>query len=482
MISLKRFISFTTYSPIWGLFFFLLSISFLLPSLESKEIIHFAFFDPDTESKNPLTAVSAIKPFADYIGQNVGVDIQVHYFLRKKDLQTFISQHKVGIALLHPLFIIENKDRLGLIPFAGPFLGDEMTYQSTLVVRKSDGYQTIQDLKGKTFAYTAMGDNNFDFLNRVIFDGQVIVETFFSKLIEASSPSSAVFAVLFKDADCAYLTAGLFEVITELNPRINRELTRIYTSPKIRRPSMCFFRDNISPELREKIARRILDMHETPFGQQTLLPFKVDGFRPITYDVFKPLVAQLSASSAPLALLPKKKKQKEPDVNRILHHPDKTGTGITKIEQTYVSDKNSVLVTVQINPNIKTDVVKMIYQVNNDPLQRMTMIGDSTGSFSATIPVPPSSTAPESDIIIYEVQPGDTLAKISQKSHGKLKKGIQIAAFNQLPSPDRIYVHQRLRLKRSGHYESVPVKLQIEITNKAGELILSDEQISSIVR
>ncbi|MFC1849394.1 PhnD/SsuA/transferrin family substrate-binding protein [candidate division CSSED10-310 bacterium] len=452
------------------------------PQVVQGEIVHFVFFDPDTESKDPLTAVSAMKPFADFIGEDIGKEIKVHYFLRKSDLDQFFAEKEVGIGLLSPLYIVENKDRYGLEPFGTPFLAGETTYQLLLVTTKASGYQNLQDLKGKSLAYTAVGEANQDFLNLLVFNKQISIHSFFSKILEVTSASSAVMSVLYRNADCALVTSGLFETMKELNPRIGKDLQGVYLSPKIQRPSMCFVRDILSPEIKTKVSEVLFKMHETALGQQTLMPFKVDGFKPVSMDVFLPMETLLaSVKSTPQ---PQQQKKAAVKIEKVKIDAAAAPSSLTfkKITHKFLSDKGATQVTARVSPADKIDKVELIYQIGGQERITVQMNSSSTGHYSSLIKMPEATSEQKISEVVHMVKAGETLGTISKKYYGEMKKWIMIATYNQLNNPNLIFVDQKLRIKLGGEFENVMIKVWIKGTAKSGEISISPEKTFLITR
>jgi len=447
------------------------------------EIIHFAFFNPDNEAKDPITAVSAMKPFADYMGEDVGVEIKIHYLLRKKDLERVFKQYKVGIALLSPLYFVENKERLGLVPFAMPIVEDDITYRLITVAKKDAGFNSLKDLEGKTLAYTALGEDNFDLLNLFVFNGEIKVEKFFAKLLEVPSPSAAVMSVLYNQTDCACVTSGLYETLKELNPQVSRDTTSVYLSPKILRSPFCYLKENIAVEKVNKMSAMLFKMHESPIGQQSLMPFKIDGFKPTTYEPFEPMEKLLASAAS----TPTEKTTKEPEkvtVQRVKSVASDLPAGlkITKITHKYLSAKDALHMKAQVQPDKDIKTVELIYQLSGQKRQTRAMKAISPGKYTAEITLPATKTTDEVQEVVYEVKSGDTLGKISKKYYGEIKKWIMIATYNRLANPNVIYVGQKLKIKVSGQFENVTYDTWVKAMTTKGDVVLSPKKIILITR
>lgn len=452
------------------------------PVLGAKEVLHFVFFNPDNEAKDPITAVSAMKPFTDYMSEDLGYEIQIHYLMRKKDLEKMMKKTKISLAILSPLYVVENKDRLQLEPFAMPYLGNDETYRLIIIAKKTRHFKSLDDLKNKSLAYTALGEENFDFLNKLVFSNKIQVQTHFSKLIEVTSPSSAVMSVLYDQADCACVTSGLYETLKELNPQVTRETEGIFLSPKILRSPMCYLNKNIPQQIKGKIKKIVLEMNKTPLGQQTLMPFKVDGFRDTSIKQFQPMMKMLaSTKNAPAK---EEKTAAKAIVERIKSTSitPKTSIHITSVKHHYITKTDSVRISAKVLPKKIVKDCELIYKLENQNRTTVKMKLNEKGLWTRDIKLPPVGTKEKVSETVYTVKSGDTLGKISKKYYGEIKKWIMISTYNRLKNPNLILVGQKLRIKLGGKFENILIDVWIKGVDNKEKVVLSPKKNILITR
>lgn len=450
------------------------------------EELHFVFFNPDNEAKDPITAVSAMKPFADYMGEEIGVEFKIHYLLRKKDLERVLAREDVSLALLSPLYYVENKDRLGLVPFAMPFLDDDITYRLMVVVKKNSGFKTLNDLKGKSLAYTALGEDNYDMLNVLVFNNEIAVQTHFSKLYEVPSPSAAVMSVLYNQTDCACVTSGLYETLKELNPLIERESTGIFLSSKILRSPMCYIKGKLSEERIAILSKMLYTMHESPLGQQSLMPFNLHGFKEINAEAFTPMETLIKSAKSPLMAAKVDSKEEaplsKPVVERLKQQEPEGSLTISKISHRYLKEDNAVSVQAIISPATSVKSAELIYQFKGEKRLTKNMEQQKDGMYTTKIELPVASSQQSTEDIIYEVKSGDTLGIISKKYYGEIKKWIMIATYNQLKNPNIIYVGQKLKIKQDGAFENITIDIWTKAIDTKEAIVVSPQKTLLITR
>lgn len=94
--------------------------------------------------------------------------------------------------------------------------------------------------------------------------------------------SKAVLQLFFCQADACVVTAAAFELASELNPQLRRDLTVLATSPEVV-PAVFFFLPERAFPLKAELESAIVELHETVAGSQVLTVFRGDGMvkRPV---------------------------------------------------------------------------------------------------------------------------------------------------------------------------------------------------------
>ncbi|MFC1853652.1 PhnD/SsuA/transferrin family substrate-binding protein, partial [candidate division CSSED10-310 bacterium] len=165
----------------------LLIAAFLLSSIaavsgEREDQIELVFFNPDTTAKNPVDATNALQTFANVVSKKLNLSIRAYFFKKQKDLDRFLGERKVEYGILSQMYIVENREKLNLVPFMAPVRNGKKTYRIVIVVMNDKGFNDIHDLKGKTLAATALGEDNIPFYNKVVFQGEIDVQTHFKEI------------------------------------------------------------------------------------------------------------------------------------------------------------------------------------------------------------------------------------------------------------------------------------------------------------
>jgi hypothetical protein len=91
-------------------------------------------------------------------------------------------------------------------------------------------------------------------------------ETVFVGMTRIANVSRAVLQVFFRQAEACVVTSSGFEIASELNPQLQKELRVLASSPEVVN-KVFFFRPGYSSAVKDKLEGAILALHETPEGR-----------------------------------------------------------------------------------------------------------------------------------------------------------------------------------------------------------------------
>lgn len=163
---------------------------------------------------------------------------------------------------------------------------DGGVYQNVvLLVRRDGGVRQIGDLRSKqlTVSVEQVQTIHLKWLEILLMrEGFRTAESFFSRVREAKGPSQAILSVFFKQSDACLTMQQAFDLASELNPQIGRELVPLASSPGSAGGVIVF-----RPDYGEADKTRLMDvlatLHLDPQGRQLLHLFRMSSLIP-----FKP--------------------------------------------------------------------------------------------------------------------------------------------------------------------------------------------------
>lgn len=165
------------------------------------------------------------------------------------------------------------------IPFSPIFVTcreGRTTEEYVLLVQQDSKMERVTDLRGHSLIIQDSPQNCLaqPWLDTVLVQQGVRPSTeFFGKITFAPKYSSVVLPVFFHQSDACLTTRAGFEIMSELNPQLSKQLKVLATSPAIVTAVFCF-RADYSPSFKDTLFAGMSDLHTTTAGMQVLTVFQ----------------------------------------------------------------------------------------------------------------------------------------------------------------------------------------------------------------
>ena len=243
---------------------------------------------PLSESEQLKVAVAAIispketfiyyRQLLDYIGKKMGREIQ---FIQRKtygEINELLAKRQIDLAFVCSGPYVEGKKKHGFQLVATPEVQNSHFYHSYLIVNKASEFRTLEDLRGRVFAFTDP-DSNTGKLVPTFWVSELgeQPETFFSKTIYTYSHDNSILAVAKSLVDGAAIDGLIWEYYHHKNPVFTSQTRIIRKSDPYGIPPIVAS-SAIPYELMIKIRGILFSMHEDPKGQAILSELMIDRF------------------------------------------------------------------------------------------------------------------------------------------------------------------------------------------------------------
>ncbi|MFC1853206.1 phosphate/phosphite/phosphonate ABC transporter substrate-binding protein [candidate division CSSED10-310 bacterium] len=262
---------------------------------EEDEVITLVFFQPETTA-NPIEGNIACQKWVDLIGEHLGKKMIARFFISITEFDDYLDNHEVEIAILNPLYIIENYKKRKIEPRLVALRNGKSYSERVLVIRSESNIKQFEDLKGKLLITTNLGDRTIDFIEKIEFKAQVKFNDFFKELLFETNPRKCITALLAGAADVTMIPRANYEIILELEPSLQKSTRVLKTFQKIPLAAACYFADKISEAEAQKMMRATRAIQETPKGKQTMLIFKAEKWVSTSLEPYLELEKQLRQS------------------------------------------------------------------------------------------------------------------------------------------------------------------------------------------
>ena len=151
-------------------------------------------------------------------------------------------------------------------------------YYSQIVARKDSGIKTVNDLKGKTFAFVDPSSTSGHLFPKAgLIKAGFNPDTDFGRVIFSGSHDSSAIAVQNKKVDAAAIADRILDAAVAKGLAKREDLVEVWRSDPIPE-SPTVWRKNLPPDLKQRVQAAFLEVKDIPWSDQGLL----NGFHPTT--------------------------------------------------------------------------------------------------------------------------------------------------------------------------------------------------------
>jgi len=267
-------------------------------------------FNPKKEEKIRIALGGMITPkeglvyyreFLDYLGKEIGRPIE---YVDAEDYAEINKKLEVGE--LEGAFVcsgpyVDGKNKFGLEFVAAPYAYGEKVYYSYFIVPINSPAKSLDDLRGKTFAFTDPLSNS----GRLVPEFALAqkgekASHFFREVSYSGSHDKSIQAVSGGLVDGAAVDSLIWEYMHHKYPEKTAKTRIIYKSEPYASPPFVV-RSSLDPATKAKLRNVILNAHKTPKGRVVLKKMMIDRFGPLddsAYDSVRRMKSWLDKSNA----------------------------------------------------------------------------------------------------------------------------------------------------------------------------------------
>lgn len=246
---------------------------------------------------SPTAILEGCRPFARYISDKLGIDTKVEIIPDVNTMLTKLDDGTIDFGYVSNLDYVKLKKQRTITPITKVVKGGTSTYNALLLVRKDSGINSLDDLKGKSIAYTSKNSSHGYLYPSTIIKKKynMPLENFFGKVVTTKKDPDGILSVLYKRADAVSASSQTYNILCLLMPRIKRDLKVISTSqPFVHGPMFSYDKNLKDKTIVNNFKKHILDMDKVTEGKQVLLLFKIGGWTTASDSDYNPLRQMLN--------------------------------------------------------------------------------------------------------------------------------------------------------------------------------------------
>jgi phosphonate transport system substrate-binding protein len=196
-----------------------------------------------------------------------------------KEFNELLEKGALDVAFVCGGPYVEGKESFDLELLAVPeTLGGETVYYSTLIVPTDSPARTMEDLRGKRFAFTDPASNSGKLVPTYqLAKANEMPEEFFGEIIYTYAHDQSIHEVKDKKVDGAAVDSLIYDYLVDKDPEIKAGTKVINLSEPYGIPPVVV-RPDIPEELRSKLETTLLQMGEDPQGKLILEGMHIKRF------------------------------------------------------------------------------------------------------------------------------------------------------------------------------------------------------------
>ena len=225
--------------------------------------------------------------WAYYLSRKMGQPVE---FVRRRsyrEIMDMLESGSLDFAWICGFPYVQKRDPEFVKLVSVPVYKGEPLYRSFIIVHKDSPYQSLDDLQGKTFAYSDPDSNSGYLYPQFLLAGKgTSKEAYFRQTFFTFNHAETVEAVAEQFADGGAVDSYIWEYLKEFRPALADRTRVINQSPLFGFPPLVS-RVGVDLETVWHMEKVFKEMDEDPEGRQFLDGLKLDGFgdaRPGLFD------------------------------------------------------------------------------------------------------------------------------------------------------------------------------------------------------
>ncbi|MGC8908370.1 MAG: phosphate/phosphite/phosphonate ABC transporter substrate-binding protein [Desulfomonilaceae bacterium] len=227
---------------------------------------------------SPKETFEAYRDLLAYLGERIGERATLVQRKTYAEVNQGLASGVIDVAFIctGPYVVARKTDEVRLL--AVPQVRGKTTYQAHLIVNANSSFRNLQDLRGKTFAFTDP-DSNTGRLVPVAWLSQMgeKPETFFEKTVYTYGHDNSILAVSRNLVDGAAVDGLVWEYLREKSPEAVDKTRVIKKSEPYGIPPVVCSR-HLDSQKQERIQKMLLTMHDDHRGREILRQLMIDRF------------------------------------------------------------------------------------------------------------------------------------------------------------------------------------------------------------
>jgi phosphonate transport system substrate-binding protein len=212
------------------------------------------------------------------VGEKLGRPVELVQRKSYQEMNDLLKQRAIDVAFVCAGPYVLGHDQFGLELLVAPVSHGKQVYHSYIIVREDSGIRAVDDLRGRTFAFTDPDSNSGCMAPKHLLAGRGQTPgTFFGNCFYSYSHDNSIQAVMKGNADGAAVDSIIWEFAKDLDPSLAKQIKIVWVSPPYGIPPIVVHPDLAEAE-KTQLRHLFLHLHEDEIARRFLQELRIDRF------------------------------------------------------------------------------------------------------------------------------------------------------------------------------------------------------------
>jgi len=227
---------------------------------------------------SPKETFTYYRQILDYIGTHLDKNVELIQRKTYDEINELFGKGLIDLAFICSGPYAIGRQKYGFQLLATPQVQGSHFYHAYLIVNKESPFHLLEELMGRTFAFTDPDSNTGKLVpTHWLAQMKERPETFFGKTIYTYSHDNSILAVARALVDGASVDGLIWEYYNHKSPGFTSRTRIIKKSEPYGMPPLVAS-GSLATELKERIRELVFSMHQTPEGRAILKELMIDRF------------------------------------------------------------------------------------------------------------------------------------------------------------------------------------------------------------
>jgi phosphonate transport system substrate-binding protein len=227
---------------------------------------------------SPEETLSVYQELMDYIANKLGRPVELKQRRTYQEVNDMLGTGKLDAAILCSGPYVHARRQYGIQLLAVPVIHGSPTYHSYIIVPHNSAATSLEDLRGKRFAFTdPLSTSGYLYpVYALVRKGQQPA-TFFAKTLFTYSHDNSIEAVVEGVVDGAAVDSLIYDYLLLQHPDLASRMRILHSSPPMGAQPVGIPR-TLAPDTKQALRDLFLNMDQEPDAQKILKQLGVDRF------------------------------------------------------------------------------------------------------------------------------------------------------------------------------------------------------------